>query len=122
MKGVDHRLESTPARTTSKSNLFSALCVLLLVYSVHCLGCRPKPPDLANCSGLQVNYPDKALGYFLPSSDLESILSDEEREYICSFETHLVTDQHLRACKELTYTISVSDELYSSTRHERHPA
>lgn len=51
------------------------------------------PPDLSDCERIEIRYPRGALGYFIPSTALQNILSPEERKYIQSFKSFVVSDQ-----------------------------
>ncbi len=58
-----------------------------------CPGCR-KPPDLTACTHLEVQYEGGALGYFFPGKAMqEGVLSEQEREYVRSYDKWTVTDQ-----------------------------
>jgi hypothetical protein len=70
--------------------------ILSLTVTGLSLGCHPKPPDLGACTRIEVHYTDGALNYFIPSTaGQNSILSEEERRYVKSFDTWTVTDQQL---------------------------
>ncbi len=76
--------------------MFSVLCLLFLAVLVSCPGCDRdvSPPDLSNCTRIEIRYYPSTLGYFLRDTALQqSILSTKEKEYIQSFEFFTVTDQ-----------------------------
>lgn len=69
-----------------------------------CPGCR-KPPDLSACTRLDVQYDCGALRYFFPDSFWrKSVLSEEEREYVRSYDAWTATDQP--QIKAFAYAIS----------------
>jgi len=58
--------------------------------------CSPKPPDVSPCTRIEVHYRRGALNYFIPDTDAQnSLLSEEERRSVKSFDTWTVTDQQL---------------------------
>ena len=73
-----------------------AVCVAILLLR---LGCRREPPDLAGCTRIDVHYTYGALYYFFRFSPMqERMLSEEERQYVRSFDKWTVTDpEQIRA-------------------------
>ena len=68
-----------------------AACMLVLWLRP---GCRRDPPDLTACTRIDVHYTYGALDYFFGYSPmLERMLSEEERQYVRSFDKWTVTDQ-----------------------------
>lgn len=66
---------------------------LYLPILVLCLGCRHKPPDLAASTRIDVQYADGALNHFFPSAPMQqTVLSEEERRYVRSYDMSSVTD------------------------------
>lgn len=73
----------------------AVLCLLLFPVLLLCPGCR-KPPDLGACTRIEVHYKIGALDYFIPDTGGQnSLLSEEERRSVKSFDTWTVTDQQL---------------------------
>lgn len=59
-------------------------------------GCRPKPPDLNACTRIEVHYRRGALEHFIPDTGGQnSLLTEEERRSVKSFDKWTVTDQQL---------------------------
>ncbi len=56
-----------------------------------CLGCR-KPPDLTDCTRIELHYTSGAINYFIPD---RRILSEEEQRYVRSLDTSTVSDHEL---------------------------
>ena len=50
------------------------------------------PPDLSNCTHLEIQYQPSTLGYFLIGQDVDNLLSSSEKQYIQSLETFVMTD------------------------------
>ena len=70
--------------------------ILSLTVMVLSLGCCRKPPDLGACTRIEVHYRGGALNYFIPDTDGQnSLLTEEERRSVKSFDTWTVTDQQL---------------------------
>ena len=78
----------------------AVLCLLLFPVLLLCPGCR-KPPDLSACTRIEVHYKIGALDYFIGQN---SLLSEEERRSVKSFDTWTVTDQQL--IKAFAYDVS----------------
>jgi len=51
------------------------------------------PPDLSRCTRLEIRYYPSTLDYFFPSSNKKNVLNLEEKNYIQSFKTAVVTNQ-----------------------------
>jgi hypothetical protein len=71
------------------------LSLLLCVVLLFCPGCLPdrSPPDLSNCTRIEIRYTRSTLDYFLPSSDIQdTVLSPKEKAYIKSIEFFTVND------------------------------
>jgi hypothetical protein len=60
---------------------------------------------LSGCTRIEVRYPRSTLEYFFPSSDLESVLSPEEKEYIQSIEFFTIKDPE--RIKAFTHDVSL---------------
>jgi hypothetical protein len=75
---------------------FGAVGVLGAVILSLCPGCHRKAPklsDLSVCTRLEVQYPGGALGQFFPDAgDQKTILNEEERARVRSYDTRTVTD------------------------------
>jgi hypothetical protein len=70
--------------------------ILSLAIIIPSLGCSREPPDLSDCTRIEVHYIDGALNHFIPDRDAQnSLLSEDERRYVKSFDTWTVTDQQL---------------------------
>lgn len=83
------------SRTTFGVFISSALFVLLLIVVLFCPGCKRdvSPPDVSRCTRLEIRFPWSTANYFLRDSGLqESLLSEEEKEYIQSFQFFSIND------------------------------
>ena len=78
--------------------------ILSVMIMIPSLGCSHKPPDLNDCTRIEVHYRRGALSYFIPDTDGQSLLSEEERRSVKSFNTWTVTDQQL--IKAFAYDVS----------------
>jgi len=78
---------------------------LLLMALVLSLGCSRKPPDISNCTRIEVDYTRGALEHFIPETeDQDILLNDDERLLIKSFDKCTVTDPQL--IKAFAYDVS----------------
>jgi hypothetical protein len=60
---------------------------------VICPACRREPPDLTACTRVEVHYASGALDYFFPHTLWqETILTEEERQHVQSYDVWTVTD------------------------------
>lgn len=50
------------------------------------------PPDLSNCTRLEIRYLTSTLNYFLSGQDVDNLLNSTEKKYIQSLETFVMTD------------------------------
>jgi hypothetical protein len=68
------------ARRVSPFRLAGILSLAIIVPS---LGCSRKLPDLSACTRIEVHYRDGALDYFIPSTDAQnSLLNEDERRLV----------------------------------------
>jgi len=75
---------------------FGIAWTLVPIVLALCPACRPKAPDLATCTRIELHYTRGALNHFFPSSSIRNtILSADEREYVQSCDSWTVTDQDL---------------------------
>jgi len=74
---------------------------------MFCSGCNrdPSPPDLSNCTRIEVQYYPPTLDYFLHVSEFQDILSLAEMKYIQSLKTFVVSDQ--KRIKAFAHDISL---------------
>jgi hypothetical protein len=76
---------------------FGAMGLLCPVILASCLGCHrrvPEPPDIATCTRWEVQFIGGALNYFFSDSFWqETILNEEERVLVRSYDTWMVTDR-----------------------------
>ena len=83
-------------RYARRVGLLKRAWILLVTITMPSLGCTPKPPDLSACTRIEVHYIIGALDYFIPDAGTQkSLLSEDERRYVKSFDTWMVTDQQL---------------------------
>lgn len=79
--------------------------ILSVMIMTSCLGCNRQPPDISNCTRIEVHYTRGALEYFIPETeDQDILLNDDERLLIKSFDTWTVTDPQL--IKAFAYDVS----------------
>ena len=73
--------------------VFTFLCLLFLVVFLFCPGCDRdvSPPDLSECTHLEIQCPWSAMRYFFLG--LDDIFNAEEREYIRSCNTWIVKER-----------------------------
>ncbi len=80
----------------SKSGKFVIviLCVLLLSVVPSCpfRSRDSTPPDLSNCTHLEIRYLSSTLDNFFGGHDIDNLLNSAEKNYIQSLETFVVTD------------------------------
>jgi hypothetical protein len=87
---------------------FFTVSVLLL-----CLlpfpGCilKTSPPDLSNCTRIEIQYGPSTLGYFCGDSGLQDVLSTDEKKYMQSLKTFIMTDQ--KRIKAFAHEISLGN-------------
>ena len=75
--------------------MFVVLCLLLCAVLLFCPGCDRdvSPPDLSSCTRIEIRYSPSTPDYFLTGRALQqSVLSQNEKEYIESIEFFTVTD------------------------------
>ena len=77
-----------------KYSLFIYLCFIVVVSSLY-PGCDRdvSPPDMSNCSRIEVKYYPCTLDYFFRVSVPQNIFNQAEMKYIQSLETFVVNDQ-----------------------------
>lgn len=82
----------------SKTNLrgckLVALCLILILLDISSsYSSIFKPPNLNNCTHLEIQYPRGTIDYFVPT--YQDILSKEEKEYIQSFKKFVIKDKKI---------------------------
>ena len=78
-----------------RAGLLGLAVILLVTLMVLRWGCR-KPPDISDCTRIEVRYVRGALDYFIPDIGGQNrILNEDERKLIKSFDTWTVTDPQL---------------------------
>jgi hypothetical protein len=79
-----------------KGTVLACICVLLTAtaFFLSRRHSRPLPPDLSDCTCIEVHYPYGGIGYFLRGQS-EAILSEEEKQYLRSLGVRTVTDPEL---------------------------
>jgi len=50
------------------------------------------PPDLSDCTRIEIRYLPSTLDYFFRGQDVDNLLTPAEKKYIQSLETFVVTD------------------------------
>jgi len=71
-----------------------AICLLLLAVLRSCpfYVRDSSPPDLRDCTRLEIRYLPSTLDYFFSGQDADNLLNPAEKKYIQSLETFVVTD------------------------------
>lgn len=93
--------------------------ILSVMIMIPSLGCSRKPPDISNCTRIEIHYTRGALDYFIPdTSGQEILLNDDERLLIKSFDTYTVTDPQL--IKAFAYDIN-QETYYANLRGTLRP-
>ena len=87
--------------------MFILLCFLLLTIIMFCSGCDQdvSPPDISNCSRIEVKYYPSTLDYFFRVSVPQNIFNQAEMKYIQSLKTFVVNDQ--KRIKSFAHDISL---------------
>ena len=68
--------------------------ILALILLALWFVCRPKPPNLAGCTRVEIQYEQGALYHLFPGPELEqSLLSQQERDHIRSYDRWTLTDR-----------------------------
>ena len=60
-------------------------------------GCNkriPEPPDISNCTLIEIKYQKGTLYSITPAIELQNVLSQDEKKYIESFEYFVIKDQN----------------------------
>lgn len=79
--------------------------ILSVMIIIPSFGCIHKPPDISDCTRIEVRYKEGALNNFIPStSGQNTILSEDERKHVKSFNTWTVTD--LQLIQAFAYDVS----------------
>jgi hypothetical protein len=78
--------------------------ILSVMIIIPSFGCIHKPPDISDCTRIEVCYKEGALNHFIPSTSGQStILSEDEGKHVKSFDTWTVTD--LQLIKAFAYDV-----------------
>jgi len=86
--------QERPRSTFRKVLKFACACLLLAAALPYFPTCHPTLPDLSTCTRIDVRYAGGALNYFFPSTSIQKgVFSEEERDYIQSYDRWTVTDQ-----------------------------
>jgi len=74
--------------------MFVVLCLLLVAVLRSCpfYVRDSSPPDLSDCTRLEIRYLPSTLDYFFSGKDVDNLLSPTEKKYIQSLETFVMTD------------------------------
>jgi len=74
--------------------VFYILCLLLLSVLLGCpFSVRDStPPDISKCTHLEIRYLPSTLDYFFSGQGIDNLLNSDEKKYIQSLETLVVTD------------------------------
>jgi len=90
---MDTDRQKHPRKSFSRTFLFVGIGLLGTVALLCFLLCPRKPPDLTACTCVNVDYKYGALDYFFGFAPmLERVLSEEEQQFVCSFDKWTVTD------------------------------
>ncbi len=90
---MDTNRQQHPRKPFSKTLLFVGIGLLGTVAVLCFLLCPRKPPDLTACTRVDVHYTYGALDYFFGFTPmLDRVLSEEEQQYVRSFDKWTVTD------------------------------
>jgi len=81
-----------PTRLASLLGLAGILLVTVIVLS---RGCHPEPPDISDCTRLEVHFIKGAMRHYVSTAERYRIFNEDERRLIKSFDTLTVTDQQL---------------------------
>ena len=112
-EGTPSRSGPSIARMRMVAIVSACLVGVLAVYLyVRSLPSR-SPPDLSDCTRLEVRYYRSALDHIVPIRELESILSLEDRAYIESLNTLTVTDK----ARISTFASHLSRGSYAGRQH-----
>lgn len=90
---TDHSRKG-PSRVWIGLFFLGFLCLLLVVVLRSCQYYvrYTSPPDLSNCTHLEIRYLTSTLDYFLSGQDVDNLLNSTEKKYIQSLETFVMTD------------------------------
>lgn len=78
-----------------RMSIFVNRWFIMLVVLASCTGCIPdtSPPDLSDCTRFEIEWTRGILNYIALDSFIQrSIFSQDDKEYIQSFDTYVVTD------------------------------
>jgi hypothetical protein len=77
-----------------RNAIFFFVLLILLTLLLSNTGCifDKSPPDLRNCTYIEIRYPRSTLDYFLPGP-LKNVLNKEEKKYVKSFEYFKIADK-----------------------------
>jgi hypothetical protein len=116
MRSDVHYYPKSAAIALATMPTVTRVCLVLAVAQLSFSGCRHNPPDLTACTKIELHYADGALNYFIPHTAAQnSILSEDERRCVQSYDTWAVTDpQLIRA-----FAYDVSHGTYSGTLQGR---
>jgi hypothetical protein len=88
-KGGDD--SSRPTGSSVRSRILLGAVLALAVLGVVYFYFSSQPPDLSNCTRLEIRYYPSTLEYFFPLPKLTSVLSGEEKTHIESLATLTVS-------------------------------
>ena len=91
MKNIRYRVKPINSIIVSKGISMQILYIFSFAPLFCCFGCHPKPPDLSECTHLEIKCPFSAMQYLFLGR--ESIFNAQEREYINSCNTWTVKDR-----------------------------
>jgi hypothetical protein len=76
--------------------VFAAICLLVVLF-FYLLKPDTFPPDLSNCTHIEIKYYPSSLDYFLSDNHMYAlnVLSTDEKAYIKSFKTFTIVDPKL---------------------------
>jgi len=113
---IDRQFGDRGRRVVFSASLLGITATLSLIALLLWFCSHPKPPDLAACTRIEVHYRGGALDYFIPHTPAQnSILSEDERRYIESFDTWTVTDP--KQIKAFAHDISQGAYRRKEPRH-----
>ena len=91
MKSIKYRTNTQYSIRLVREISISLLYIFASVLLIFCSGCRPSPPNLSECTHLEIQCPfNNAMLYFF--LNYEDIFNAQEKEFIHSCNTWVVKD------------------------------
>jgi len=86
---------------------------IVLLFGSGCDNKSPTPPDISNCTSIEIKYPRGTLNNIIPGTEFQAVFTQEERDYIESFEYFVIEEPKLIK----TFAKDISQGKYTGKVH-----